>query len=364
MNYSDENNNGVIDSNERLEENHYYPPDNIRDGLEHTYYDPGKKEYKRVQEGGGNDWQIKLEEVSNSGYQYKYNGKELQDELGLNWYDYGARNYDASLGRFISIDPKSEIYAQQSTYAYAVNNPILFMDINGEGVETDYKIIKKDKKDEKGKVTQKAGSVVRVDPKDGSENNLNDRLFATDEQGEVDNNVEPLTIDKKEASDNTAISDLADNEKIDGNSYAVVDNIDDAISVFKFAADNSNVEWQLSYFNSGSSVVSTSHEKGKVTPGDKLGLKGFNYNNLLLGIHSHPYSIRPSIYDRGYNIHGQEIPSILKRTTDFTKQFSIYHVTSQTFVPYDNKGKINYGTKVTRTPSTLKNAFLRRYKNN
>ncbi|HEX8577837.1 MAG TPA: RHS repeat-associated core domain-containing protein, partial [Flavobacterium sp.] len=31
---------------------------------------------------------------------YKYNGKELQDELGLNLYDYGARNYDPALGRW------------------------------------------------------------------------------------------------------------------------------------------------------------------------------------------------------------------------------------------------------------------------
>jgi RHS repeat-associated protein len=39
---------------------------------------------------------------------YKYNGKEMQEEPGLNVYDYGARNYDAAIGRFINIDPVSE----------------------------------------------------------------------------------------------------------------------------------------------------------------------------------------------------------------------------------------------------------------
>nr|WP_308446802.1 RHS repeat-associated core domain-containing protein [Flavobacterium collinsii] len=39
---------------------------------------------------------------------YKYNGKELLDELGLNFYDYGWRNYDPALGRLMSIDPLAE----------------------------------------------------------------------------------------------------------------------------------------------------------------------------------------------------------------------------------------------------------------
>src|SRR5690554_3197953 len=49
---------------------------------------------------------------------------EWQDELGLNFYDYGARNYDPAAPRFWHVDPLAEEYSNLSIYNYVNNNPI------------------------------------------------------------------------------------------------------------------------------------------------------------------------------------------------------------------------------------------------
>jgi RHS repeat-associated protein len=63
---------------------------------------------------------------------YKYNGKEEQEETG--WYDYGARMYDPWLGRFFTQDRFASKYYDLSPYQYTANNPINFIDINGDSI--------------------------------------------------------------------------------------------------------------------------------------------------------------------------------------------------------------------------------------
>ena len=66
--------------------------------------------------------------------EYLYNGKMMQDEMGLNLLDYGARFYDPQLGRFHTIDRYAMKYINLTPYQYAANNPVRFIDMNGDSI--------------------------------------------------------------------------------------------------------------------------------------------------------------------------------------------------------------------------------------
>jgi RHS repeat-associated protein len=74
-------------------------------------------------------------------YRYGFNGKENDNEVKLDWsgkpingaqQDYGMRIYDPRLGRFLSEDPLSKNFPWYTPYEFAGNNPIKYIDMDGE----------------------------------------------------------------------------------------------------------------------------------------------------------------------------------------------------------------------------------------
>ena len=78
---------------------------------------------------------IEILDNSYNPYRFGFNGKEKNDELKGegNSYDFGARIYDSRIARFLSIDTKWKAFTALSPYIYTMNNPIRFIDIDGEG---------------------------------------------------------------------------------------------------------------------------------------------------------------------------------------------------------------------------------------
>ena len=65
---------------------------------------------------------------------YKFTGYEDDDEADLKTQHAGARRYDPIIGRFLSIDRFYDKYPSMSPYQYAANNPVNFIDVNGDSI--------------------------------------------------------------------------------------------------------------------------------------------------------------------------------------------------------------------------------------
>ena len=106
LSYTDSNKDGTP---EIVSETNYYPF-----GLAHKGYNEHVKS-------------------TNKGEDYKFNGKELNDEMDLGWYDFGARPYMPDINRTATIDPLADDPTQidKSPYAMFWNNPMKYVDPTG-----------------------------------------------------------------------------------------------------------------------------------------------------------------------------------------------------------------------------------------
>ncbi|MCH6202198.1 hypothetical protein MMU07_21655, partial [Aquiflexum sp. LQ15W] len=160
---------------------------------------------------------------------YLYNGKELIEDNGLQYYDYGARMYDPAIGRWGVVDPLAEIAPDKTPYHFVSNNPINRIDPDGL---TDYEI------NSKGEVVKtienkKADNFYMVD-NDG--NRIEDQSISFD-YGTVESHRSQSGTYQKRNADGTRSEEVTtiDIFKVRGD--------DNGTQLFEFLADNTSVEW-------------------------------------------------------------------------------------------------------------------------
>ncbi|MBC6993170.1 RHS repeat-associated core domain-containing protein [Lewinella lacunae] len=137
-----------------------------------------------------------------AGYPYQYNGKELN--AGVGWYDYGARWYDAGIGRWNGVDPLAGDYAAWSPYNYVLGNPLANIDPDGSSVY----------------ITTGDGTIYQIDI--GTEDK--DYFFLNDQEGKThflgefeknDNGLIQLPSSFEYTSNEGAIFGKGENSRLD-----------------------------------------------------------------------------------------------------------------------------------------------------
>ena len=215
---------------------------------------------------------------------YKYNGKELDRMHGLDWYDYGARHYDAALGRWMCMDPLEEKYYDISSYAYCHNNPMNRYDPNGMD---DYTV------NVNGYMYNSTSLWERIKDRLGFGNNQ-DRIFMEGSN--------KLIATFKEGS----IKNLSE-----GKPYTAFEMADakDSKRMYDVLTEKTKVEW-AKIGHDGSSTFVTDHKQDEVKSYVSF-LKGYDQKGEKTSmVHNH-ITLDSDPYDNAYylNPNGRSMPS-------------------------------------------------------
>ncbi|MCG8574237.1 MAG: hypothetical protein MI810_05075, partial [Flavobacteriales bacterium] len=197
---------------------------------------------------------------------------ERDVETGLDYR--GARFYDGDIARFLSLDPLAMDYPSLSDYSYVAGNPIRFIDPTGMAVE-DYYVV-----DSKGN--------VKLEKKTDHDFDL---LYRRDENGDY---IKGSAIKIKDKSLLSGLSKFSGESTKDnlGNfyfaHYGISDNQEETFKLFKYLADNTDVEWSVaSYETDGEDIYYLGTYKAEtIAPGHSQ--KFMDEKMLTSVIHSHP----------------------------------------------------------------------------
>ncbi len=213
----------------------------------------------------------------------RYSGKEEQIEFNLNWYDFDARMYDQSLGRFNSMDLLADSAVSWTPYHYVRNNPLNRIDPTGL---TDYELNAK-------------GEVVNV-----IENEKADNIYIIDQDGaRIDGQSISFEYGTITAVRNPEIKQRTKTGDLEEVTLTLfeVNGDENAKKMFEFLADPSstNVEWtnaSIGKAMSDKNVVGTSHKQSSTAVGHYLRIFKYTLKEVY---HNHPSGVpRPSNGDR------------------------------------------------------------------
>ncbi|EKU87630.1 RHS repeat-associated core domain-containing protein [Bacteroides oleiciplenus YIT 12058] len=240
---------------------------------------------------------------------YKYNGKELDRMHGLDWYDYGARMMDATLGRWHVVDPLAEKYYSTSPYVYCGNNPVRYIDPTGM-LYTGYTV---DKDGYIQKVNNEGGD--KYDVLYNKDNYSSAKIKDYDTSGNKTGIQISKGILNEQAGESRNMSTKAmkgpyvDSEgHKTGKSYAnhsyEVQDDKESLNLMNFLDKNTNVEWANTLMKNAQGVsinlLSTSHNGTTVEAGSYQTAK-YTLNGIQIiradHIHPTPGAIKPSDED-------------------------------------------------------------------